>query len=357
MKKVILSVLFAGACVTGYAHVADENSLIKKELTEKNVVNDNKVLEIPSTGNGEVNMSKILADFVQKNGCRSVTVKLEAGKTYRVGELKIPQVDDIVFVGGGNAKAKYPQLIIKQITIAVPLGTIAFKNICVDGNNEASFLMSWTTKAYAQSLLFEGCDVKNIKQSVVRISNGDDISIKDITFDDCVISEVSTSGWGIINMGSNVNLLGQVAVTNSTLLNIGDQLMDLSGMINTVKLENCTLYNAPDAKKELSRLFLLRNVNKTPASPQTVTIRNVILSGANMDKAMNAGYGQYACLNFSDNNYMTADLKEGNSKFSGITKLELSADKLFVNPGKGDFRIKPAANFTGKKKAGDPRWY
>lgn len=358
MKNIIVFALVAGACTIGHAHATENGSLLNETVAEKSVmINEKAVLEISSTESGDVNISKVLADFVKKNGCRSVMVKLEAGKLYRTGELKIPQLDEVMFVSSGTAKEKCPQLVIRQITLASPLQTMSFKNICIDGNNEATFLMSWTGKAYAQSLSFTECDVKNIKQSIVRITNGENVSIKDITFNNCIISEVSTTGWGVINMGANVNLLGRIAVTNSTLVNIGDQLMDLYGVVHEVLLENCTLYNASDAKKELSRLFLLRNVNKTPASPETVTVRNVIFAGPNMGKNINSGYGDYKCLNFSDNNYMTIDLKEGNNKFAGITKLELTSDKLFANPSKGDFRIKSVSGFAGKGKAGDPRWY
>lgn len=358
MKNRFMFALMVGVCTIGHARTTESGSLINGTATEKSVmVNDNAVLEIPSTENGEVNISKLLADFVKKNGCRSVTVKLEAGKLYRAGELKVPQLEEIMFVGNGTVKDKYPQLVVRKIALTSPVQVMSFKNICIDGNNEATFLMSWTGKDYAQSLSFTGCDVKNIKQSVVRIGNGENVSIKDITFNNCIISEVSTTGWGVINMGANVNQLGRIAIANSTLMNIGDQLMDLYGMINEVILENCTLYNASDVKEEMSKLFLLRNVNKTPASPETVTVRNVIFAGPNMGKNINSGYGEYKCLNFSDNNYMTVDLKEGNNKFSGITKLELASDKLFVNPGKGDFRIKSASGFAGKGKTGDPRWY
>ena len=66
----------------------------------------------------------------------------------------------------------------------------------------------------------------------------------DITIDNCVISEVGTDGYGMINFGKNIDQLEKVSITNSTLINIGDQLMDVKGGIGDVILENCTFYNS-----------------------------------------------------------------------------------------------------------------
>lgn len=333
MRKVFLSILLAGICALQ--------------------VNANPVLKVASTSDGHVDLGKLVSKFVQKNKCSGLTVEFEAGKTYRVERLKLPQLEEITLVGATDANGEKTQLVLSSILFTSSVKSLAFKNVCIDGN-DTRFLMAWDGDLYAQSLSFTGCEVKNINQSVVRIGkNGIGMSIKDITFDNCILSELSTVGWGVVNVSSDVAALERIAFTNSTLINTGDQLLDLQGGIGQITVENCTFYNAADAKKDLSRVFLLRKTNDTPASPATLTVRNVIFAGNNAGKPMSAGLGNYKCLNFSDNNYITSDLAEGKVPFTGITRLEFAADKFFVNPNEGDFHIK--AKFAGK--AGDPRWY
>ncbi len=65
--------------------------------------------------------------------------------------------------------------------------------------------------------------------------------------------------------------LERVSITNSTLINIGDQLMDVKGGIGDVILENCTFYNSMDARRNCLKfsvsimrqvLRLLRNLRQ-----------------------------------------------------------------------------------------------
>lgn len=333
MKKVFLSILLAGM----YAFQ----------------VNANPVLKVAPTSDGNVDLGKLVSKFVQKNKCTSLTVEFEAGKTYKIERLKLPQLEEITLTGSTDANGKKTELVLSSILFTSPVKSLAFKDVCLDGN-DTRFLMAWDGDLYTQSLSFTGCEVKNVNQSVVRIGkNGTGMSIKDITFDNCILSELSTVGWGVVNVSSDVAALERIAFTNSTLINTGDQLLDLQGGIGQITVENCTFYNAADAKKDLSRVFLLRKANDTPASPATLTVRNVIFAGSNAGKPMSAGLGNYKCLNFTDNNYMTSDLTEGKVPFTGITRLEFTADKFFAAPNEGDFHIK--AKFAGK--AGDPRWY
>mgnify|MGYP000775995727 FL=1 len=215
----------------------------------------------------------------------------------------------------------------------------------------------WKNSSYAQSISFTGCAIQNIKRTLVRISDGSGVFMTDITIDNCVISEVGTDGYGMINFGKNIDQLERVSITNSTLINIGDQLMDVKGGIGDVILENCTFYNSMDAKKELPKVFRFDNAASTPPSPKSATMRNLIFSGPNKGKKMNSGNGAYDILNFSDNCYITSDLQEGNNRFEEITRIKQSSDDLFVDPLNGDFHIKPGAGFAGTGNAGDPRWY
>jgi len=83
------------------------------------------------------------------------------------------------------------------------------------------------------------------KRTLVRISDGSGVFMTDITIDNCVISEVGTDGYGMINFGKNIDQLEKVSITNSTLINIGDQLMDVKGGIVTQLSIVISVMNTP----------------------------------------------------------------------------------------------------------------
>lgn len=317
-----------------------------------------EVLSVTPTETGIIDLSTMLADFVKDKECSNVTVQLTPGAVYNVDELKIPGLDNILFTSTEANESRRPQLIVpKKISLASPVQSLSFEYVCLDGNGEASYMTDWKNSSYAQSISFKGCAIQNIKRTLVRISDGTGVFMTDITIDNCIISEIGTDGYGMINFGKNVDQLEKIVITNSTLVNIGDQLMDVKGGIGDVVLENCTFYNSMNAKKELPKVFRLDNAASTPPSPKSAKIRNLIFSGPNKGKKMNSGNSAYAIINFSDNCFITFDLQEGNNRFEEITRLKQSSDELFVDPLNGDFHIKPGAGFAGAGNAGDPRWY
>lgn len=317
-----------------------------------------EILFVEATETGVIDLSTLLSNFVKEKECSNVTVQLTPGAVYKVSELKIPGLDNILFTSTEANENNRSQLIVtNKISLASPIQSLSFEFVCLNGNGEASYMTDWKNSSYAQSISFTGCAIQNIKRTLVRISDGSGVFMTDITIDNCVISEVGTDGYGMINFGKNIDQLEKVSITNSTLINIGDQLMDVKGGIGDVILENCTFYNSMDAKKELPKVFRFDNAASTPPSPKSATMRNLIFSGPNKGKKMNSGNGAYDILNFSDNCYITSDLQEGNNRFEEITRIKQSSDDLFVDPLNGDFHIKPGAGFAGTGNAGDPRWY
>ena len=211
------------------------------------------------------------------------------------------------------------------------------------------------------SITFEGCAIQNVGRSIVRL-NGTGFRISDITFNNTIISRISTNGYGMIsaNKTNDDMVLNKLAITNCTLIDMGERLMDLYAReISLILMENCTLYNGTELSKQLGHLFRL-NGDPTPVS--AVEIRNNIFAGPNANMsgisgAVTPGYNDYTFLDFSENNYMTSDMKVGNKKFKGMTQLEQTSDDLFVDPANGDFHIKSGTGFAGAGNAGDSRWW
>ena len=131
MRKVFLSILLAGICALQ--------------------VNANPVLKVASTSDGHVDLGKLVSKFVQKNKCSGLTVEFEAGKTYRVERLKLPQLEEITLVGATDANGEKTQLVLSSILFTSSVKSLAFKDVCIDGN-DTRFLMAWDGDLYAQSL-------------------------------------------------------------------------------------------------------------------------------------------------------------------------------------------------------------
>ena len=193
---------------------------------------------------------------------------------------------------------------------------------------------------------FEGCIIRNIPRSLVFVSNGS-AEVNSININNCVINNVGTSGYGMINIGS-AKSIGTISITNSTLMEIGDQMMDLRAQADMFKVDRCIFCNYTT---KLQKWIL---ATKTPKEAQ---VTNMIFCGPNGGQKMNSGYGDYSgWLDFSGC-YLTADFPENSKKFTNAIRLELTSEELFEDPQNGDFHLKKGVIFKGKKVAGDPRWW
>ena len=278
-------------------------------------------------------------------------MEFEAGKLYNIGSVKIPAVDNILFTSSSTDEENKPRILIKEISLTSPLESMSFEYISLDGRDEAVYLMGLGSVCF-NSINFEGCTIQNMKRSVIRLTKAG-FFISNITFNNSVLSRIGTNGYGLLVVNQDPSALDQVTISNCTLIDMGEQLMELRGAAcrNQVLLENCTIYSGVDATRDLNRLFRFNS------DPQSVEIRNNIFAGPNKNKTITPGYGDYKYLNFSNNNYITSDMKIGNKKFAEIVQLEQTSDDIFVDPANGDFHIKPGAGFAGEGNAGDPRWW
>ena len=150
-----------------------------------------EILFVEATETGVIDLSTLLSNFVKEKECSNVTVQLTPGAVYKVSELKIPGLDNILFTSTEANENNRPQLIVtNKISLASPIQSLSFEFVCLNGNGEASYMTDWKNSSYAQSISFTGCAIQNIKRTLVRISDGSGVFMTDITIDNCVISEV-----------------------------------------------------------------------------------------------------------------------------------------------------------------------
>lgn len=345
---------------TGYKVQICNGNTIRGEYVFKTLgLGDGVVIKIPESAdeNDVVDVASLFVGITASN----LTLEFEAGKLYNLGKnIKIPAVDNVLFTSTSTDEENRPRIILEGITLTSQIESMSFEYISIDalGNNNTFIEIKNTFS----SITFEGCAVRNVGRSVVRL-NGTGFRVSDITFNNTMLSLIGTNGYGLITADKNSTtdmVLNKVAITNCTLIDMGERLMELYGKeISLVLLKNCTLYSGTGLSKQLGHLFRL-NGNPMPVS--AVEIQNNIFAGPNANTSgnsgtINPGYQDYAILDFSENNYMTSDMKVGNMKFKGITRLEQTSDDLFVDPTNGDFHIKPGAGFAGTGNAGDSRWW
>ncbi len=200
-------------------------------------------------------------------------MEFEAGKLYNIGSVKIPAVDNILFTSSSTDEENKPRILIKEISLTSPLESMSFEYISLDGRDEAVYLMGLGSVCF-NSINFEGCTIQNMKRSVIRLTKAG-FFISNITFNNSVLSRIGTNGYGLLVVNQDPSALDQVTISNCTLIDMGEQLMELRGAAcrNQVLFENCTIYSGVDATRDLNRLFRFNS------DPQSVEIRNNIFAG------------------------------------------------------------------------------
>lgn len=335
---------------TSYKVQICKNDVVRGEYMFKTLgLGDGEVISVPASKdeNDLIDLTSLMKNVTASN----LTLEFEAGKLYNIGSVKIPAVDNILFTSSSTDEENKPRILVKEISLTSPLESMSFEYVSLDGRNETVYLMALGSVCF-NSISFEGCTIRNMQRSVIRLTKAG-FFISNITFNNSVLSRIGTNGYGLLVVNQDPSALDQVMISNCTLIDMGEQLMELRGAAcrNQVLLENCTIYSGADATRDLNRLFRFNS------DPQSVEIRNNIFAGPNKNKTITPGYSDYKYLNFSNNNYITSDMKIGNKKFSEIVQLEQTSDDIFVDPANGDFHIKPGAGFAGEGNAGDPRWW
>ena len=287
-------------------------------------------------------------------GTSNLTLEFEPGKTYNINAWTMPSVDNLLLTSITTDQSDRPVINLPQISLSSSMQSLAFQYVTLDGQNDNAAYFFQPGSMNIGSLTFEGCLIRNIKRSLFRTSGA--LNMTNITISNSIMQHIGWNGYGLINISGD-NTINRIEVTNSTLVDMGDQLMDIDGGIGEVIFTNNTLYQPAETQKALSQLFRFDNWNKSPASPGSVTVGNLIIAGPNGDTTLNAGRSNYDYFDYSDNCYLTSDVPTGGSRFEAINVLDLSSANLFTNPENGDFHFNPSATIpAGVKSAGDPRW-
>lgn len=281
--------------------------------------------------------------LLSEAGTETVTLIFKGGQYYEIGNVSVPATVKNLYFSGSLVNGQRAELHIPSFGLQAPMQDLHFQY--VDINAQGGFWMMLSGEKIFKNMYITGSIFRNLNNCIVYASANDEI--EGIYVNNSILDHVSTGGWGMFNITGNTKMR-TLSITNTTITEVGDQMMDIRVPLELIKIDHCTFCNYQIG---LPKLVL---ITKQPGEMQ---MTNTIFAGDNTGQKMNHGYGNYsAWLDFSGC-YMTSDFPEGDKKFGNITHLDYTTEELFVDPRNGDFHIKEGVTFRGKGKVGDPRWW
>lgn len=275
-----------------------------------------------------------------------VTLSFTGGQTYEVGEFTIPETVTNLYVSGNVVSGRMPKLNMTKFVFSALMDNFYVQYMDVVSDGKSQFLIELGGKTGFKNVSFEGCNISEIPRSLIRTNSGD-LEVGAIAISNCFIKNVGLSGYGLLNIGK-LKSLSTISITNTTMLNIGDQIMDLRVQTDKVTFTQSIFCNYDINMPKLLRL---------DKQPKEITVTGVIFTGDNKGGKMNSGNSDYSKYLSFAGCYLTSDFQENDKKFTDAQILKISSEELFVDPKNGDFHFKPEAKFEGDGKVGDPRWW
>lgn len=275
-----------------------------------------------------------------------VTLSFKGGETYTYSEITVPAKVTSLFVAGNMVNGKLPKVIASKMVFTAPAELIRWQNIDLVSDGKSQFFIEIGNDNCFKNIAFEGCHISEIPRSLVRLNNGN-VEIDRIAIRDCIIKNIASSGYGLFNFGA-AKSLNQLVIENSTLMEIGDQLMDVRFVIDEIKMDNCIFCNYTISMPKVFRL---------DKQPKSMSVTSTVFTGTNGGNPIDSGNKDYSgFLDFSGC-YLTSDFQIKSIPFTNAKVLAIPSSELFVAPRDGDFHYNPELRFEGEGKAGDPRWW
>ncbi|MCD7901830.1 MAG: DUF5123 domain-containing protein [Bacteroides sp.] len=268
--------------------------------------------------------------------------------TYEIESLTIPSGIETIYFSGGRRNGVIPELYLASVTMEKPLTAIAFQNVILDArSNSGNYVFNIGNSNCFKNIYFQGCQIRNIGRSLIRL-NGSGLEVESIVIDNCILQNIGASGYGMFNMGKDDMTVSSFIIRNTTMIDMGDQLMDIRKGLGNLLINQSIFCNYNVGP---GRLFYIR------AQPQSMTITNSIFTGTNNNVKIDASSNDASSYLKFFSCYVTSDLVVNNRPFTEAVTLEMTSEELFTDPRNGDFTIKEGVKFVGEGKAGDPRWW
>ena len=275
-----------------------------------------------------------------------VTLAFEGGLSYEIDEIVIPEGIGNLYFSGNIVNGKNPLLKMSKFTFSAPMRNFYVQYMDILSNGGSQFLIEIGNGNCFTNITFEGCTVSDVPRSIIRM-NSTDAMAESININNCILKNIGLSGYGLLNIGK-VGALNSISITDCTLWEIGDQIIDLRVALSEFEFSNCTFYNNVTSIPKMFRL---------DKQPKVIIVTNCIFSGANGGSKVNSGNSDYSGWLSYAGCYVTSDMVVDSKEFTDAISLEYTSDDLFVDPTNGDFHFKPELKFEGEGVAGDSRWW
>jgi len=250
------------------------------------------------------------------------------------------------------------------------IDSLVFENIDFTGycdNNSVQtkigYMFSNKVMCNVTDIKFRNCNIRNFGNTPMRVSNGSNQIIENLTFNGCIINDIGySSTYAIVNSNS-ADLINNITFSNSTIYNFKGSLVLRTGQtLNSINVTNCTINQATQDPSSARYMFDLKDA--VFSNNKGVTIRNTIFGSSGGAAGANGiRYVAGTAISISGS-YFTSDYVDdpipvgatSTSIKSLLTSYSGNSTDLWNDPINGDFSLKNST-FAGKGVAGDLRWY
>ena len=290
-------------------------------------------------------INQLLADCAA-TGNGDVSLVFSGGNTYDLGKVTVPEGVQNLYLSGNVVGGVLPELKMSQLILSAPMKNIYFQYVDVDNELKSNFQVEINSANCFENISFDGCTIRNIPRSLIRVNTGD-AAIKGISISNCIINNVGSGGYGLLNIGKAASL-ESISITNSTMIDMGDQLMDIRLVVDNIIISKSIFCNYTIGMGKLLRL---------DKQPKSISVTSMIFTGDNAGAKINSGNSDYSKYLSFAGCYLTSDFQQNDKPFTDAKVLSMTSEELFENPRAGDFHIKEGVIFEGDGKVGDPRWW
>ncbi|NDW10233.1 DUF4957 domain-containing protein [Dysgonomonas sp. 520] len=262
-------------------------------------------------------------------------------------------IDKNISISGDNENAKPT---IHAHFIVSTAASLELKYLDLDGTRPSGLLdhaVQYTaTSGSIQSLVIDGCTVRNYNKSLIAAGSGIAVKINSVTINNSVVSNILTNSADCIDI--RAGFVANLMITKSTFnncaperdfLRLDDSSATFPDETCNVSVDQCT-FNAV-SNSSSRRILYVRFVKNT------LSVSNCIFANTAGYYTNSLASAQPQCAN---NNYFNAPGFLSDSNIHETAKYDTStnyttADPQFENASEGIFTVGNAAVTVG-----DPRW-
>lgn len=256
--------------------------------------------------------------------------------------LTVPDNLSITFFGN-NGVSKSVLKIAREVIMGGKHSYIRFENVIVKDAG-AQYLFNQGNDATVVELSFKDSEFIDFSRNIVRLKDQKSITIDQLSFENCIITNQGTGGYPCIGMDAKEYTVSKMVFTNTIFNTLSHNIIALNNSsrgcatVNNIDFNNCTFYNTVGATRYLV------DSGSTDQGP-TVTFNSSILGksfGATLSNGVwtSTSRGVRSKSVVVVNSYMTADGIFGSSAIKGCTDYAGTSDDLFTAPANGNFTIK-----------------